>query len=191
VGGDQPVLVAGGSALSLRTVTAADEPFLKRLYASTRPAEHAALGADAAAWDTFVGFQLTAQDRSYRAHHPDASFDVVLEAGEPVGRLIVDRGPEQFTVLDISLLAESRNRGLGTQLLSALIGEARDAAVAVGLHVERGNERALALYRRLGFRTVGEGELHLELAWTRDSGAADPGAAQTAEQRSDQASPAA
>lgn len=56
--------------------------------------------------------------------------------------------------LAVSLLPAYRNRGIGTALLSDLLDQVRAGGYeAVSLSVQKAN-RALHLYRRLGFRTV-------------------------------------
>ena len=60
---------------------------------------------------------------------------------------IDDSTPE----LSIAVVASARRRGIGTQLLQALIDEAQRSAVpAISLSVDPDN-RAASLYRRLGF----------------------------------------
>lgn len=77
----------------------------------------------------------------------------VTLAGETVGAGQV-RGPE------IELLAAFRP-GMGTQVLSALAGTAERDRLQVRCALE--NERALALYTRLGFRKVRELEFWQEM----------------------------
>ena len=151
-------------------MAAADDLFLARLFADTRPAEHAALGSDAHAWAAFVSMQLSAQERSYRAQHPHATFDIVRLGNAPVGRLTVDRSGSEITVLDIALLSEHRSRGLGSQLLTAILDEAEESGRSVALIVERANSGARAFYEQLGFAVAVKREIHLELRWTRGTG---------------------
>jgi ribosomal protein S18 acetylase RimI-like enzyme len=149
------------SVVALRPVVAHDEPFLRRLYADTREAELALLG-DGESGRAFLELQFVAQQRAYAAGFPQASHDVVLEDGEAVGRLYVDRAGRDIHLVDIALLATHRGRGIGSGLLSALLAEARGQERALRLQVAR-NNRALALYERLGWRVVGEDEVYLEL----------------------------
>ncbi|MBV9195928.1 MAG: GNAT family N-acetyltransferase [Solirubrobacterales bacterium] len=108
--------------------------------------------------------QFTAQDRAYRRASRGGSPDLVLLDGEPIGRLWVDRSESPIHVIDIALLPEQRGRGIGTVLLEQLVGEARRAGKAGRLRVLRTN-RALSLYRRLGFRVAREADVYAELEW--------------------------
>lgn len=151
--------------LSLRPATADDEPFLYRVYAATREQELAPLGWTETTKEAFLRSQYHAQDRSYKANNAQASFDVVLVDGIPAGRLYVDRHPSSIHVIDIALLAAHRGRGVGTRLLEAIFDEARASDRRVTINALRGS-RAAALYQRLGFAVITEGEVYIDLEWT-------------------------
>lgn len=150
--------------LSLRPATAADEPFLRAVHASTLVAELAALSHDARAAQALARMQFDLQERAYRTARPAALFAVVLIDGEPAGRLYVERSPAEIGVLDIALLPEHRGRGIGTELLLGLIGEARESGRRVTLSVLRSNP-ARALYERLGFTVTGSDEVRVRMQW--------------------------
>lgn len=156
--------------VALRPVTVADEPLLRRVYASTRDEELALLPWDDAQKETFLRFQFDAQSADYAAKYPDASREVVLVDGAPAGRLYVDRRRGEIRVLDIALLPDVRGRGVGTGLLRRLIDDGAAGGAIVSIHVERNNP-ALRLYHRLGFRVAGDdGGVYLLMEW-RPSGA--------------------
>jgi ribosomal protein S18 acetylase RimI-like enzyme len=73
--------------------------------------------------------------------------------GVSVGRLYVDRSADDIRIVDIALLPEHRQRGIGTRLLQPILAEARQVGVSVSLHVDKQNS-ARQWYRRLGFVTV-------------------------------------
>lgn len=152
------------AGLSLRAIVAADDAFLRRLYASTREAELALVDWPLETKEAFLRMQFDAQDRHYRAVHVAASFDVVLWQGEPSGRLIVARGPSEIRVVDITLAPEARGRGLGTVLLRAILAEGQAQRLPVRLSVEPWS-RAVGLYGRLGFAAVEEHGAHLLMEW--------------------------
>ena len=109
--------------------------------------------------------QFDAQDRHYRAHFPDARFDVVERGGAPIGRLIVERGEDEIRLLDIALLPEHRGAGAGSALLRALLAEAAATSRRVTIHVERANP-ARRLYERLGFRVEEDDDaIYLFMVW--------------------------
>jgi ribosomal protein S18 acetylase RimI-like enzyme len=152
--------------LRVRPATGADEEFLRRTYAAARADEVAAFGWPEAQVTLFLAQQFDAQRAHYRAAYPGAVDCVVEAAGEPVGRLYVDRGAEVLHVLDLALLAERRSRGIGTFLLRELQADAAAAGLPLRLSVERTN-RARALYDRLGLRPTGDDGVRVAMEWTR------------------------
>ncbi len=148
--------------LSLRPVLPDDRELLYRIYAGTRAGEMALLDKDEAWKREFLDQQCAAQDRHYRHHYPGARLDLILEDEEPIGRLYVARWEEEIRIMDIALLPEHRNRGIGSYWIAELLREAAESAKSLSIHVERYNP-ALGLYQRLGFRTVEDKGVYLLL----------------------------
>lgn len=137
--------------------------FLLRLYATTR-AEEMAMVTD---WsdeqkDAFVRMQFQAQHAWYQEHYGDAQFDLVLVGGIPAGRLYVHRRATEIRLVDISLLPEYRNGGIGTTLLRELFDESAESGKPVTIHVEKYNP-AMRLYERLGFIPIADRGVYLLL----------------------------
>ena len=149
-------------AVTLRPLTAADEPFLLTLYASTRAEELAAVPWTDEQKAAFVAHQFAAQSAHYAQHYRGMSADLVLVDGAPAGRLLVARWEREIRIVDISLLPAFRGAGAGGRLLAGLIDEARAAGKRLSVHVEQYN-RALRLYERLGFRKAGEEGVYLRM----------------------------
>jgi ribosomal protein S18 acetylase RimI-like enzyme len=154
------------SPISLRPATSEDESFLVCLYASTRASELAALPWDDNQKQAFINMQCIAQCRQYVMSYPRADSKIVLSNDEPVGRLLVDRGEDALTLIDISLLPAYRKLGIGTQLLQGLLDEANTAGKPVRLHVLHSNP-AKKLYQRLGFSMASSDEVYCEMVWSR------------------------
>lgn len=148
------------SRVTLRPVATEDEPFLLRVYASTRAEELELFPWSEEQKEEFVCSQHRAQQAHYDSHHPDASFQVVLLDGSPAGRLYVQRTEDGIHLIDMALLPEHRGTGIGAALLEDLIAEADERGVKLSAHVERHN-RALSLYGRLGFRQIADREVYL------------------------------
>lgn len=150
--------------ITLRPITSDDEALLYRIYAGTREEELALTSWDDAQKAAFITMQFTAQHRYYQEHYPDAAFEIILVNGQPAGRLYVDQWPEEVRIVDIALLPEYRNAGIGTTLLKGILEEAAKAGKRVSIHVERFNP-AMRLYERLGFSTVGEHGVYYLMEW--------------------------
>jgi ribosomal protein S18 acetylase RimI-like enzyme len=117
---------------------------------------------DDAQKDAFLRMQFEAQDAWWQENYAEASFDVILADGEPVGRLYVHRGPSEIRIVDIALLPEHRGNGIGTRLLDDLLAEGDARGKSVTIHVERMNP-ALRLYERLGFSVAEDKGVYLFL----------------------------
>jgi ribosomal protein S18 acetylase RimI-like enzyme len=150
--------------VALRPLTVSDEPFALSVYASTREEELALVPWSDEQKAAFVAMQFAAQSAHYAQHYTGMSSDVILVDGEPAGRLLVARWPEEIRIVDIALLPAFRGRGAGSALLRDLMDEATRAAKPLSIHVERDNP-ALVLYQRLGFEQVGQTGVHLRMQW--------------------------
>jgi ribosomal protein S18 acetylase RimI-like enzyme len=148
------------SNVSLRTASAADRDFLGAVYASTRAEEMARVDWDEKQKISFLEMQFSAQHRYYQENYTDTDFLIVLLENRSIGRLYIARWPEEIRIVDLALLPEYRNRGIGTRLLTDVLEEAAAAGKPVRIHVE-GFNPALSLYRRLGFVQIGEHGVYL------------------------------
>jgi ribosomal protein S18 acetylase RimI-like enzyme len=153
-------------AIALRPATPEDEPFLLRVYASTREQELAQVPFTPEQKAAFLAQQFQAQSVHYANHYGDASFDVVEVDGVPAGRLIVARGEQELLIVDVALLEAFRGRGIGTRLLTPLLAEADAAGKPITIHVEHQNP-AQRLYARLGFAPVPDGDEGIYQLWKR------------------------
>ena len=153
------------SGLALRRAIAADDAFLREVFATTRHDELAMLRLDDTIAGAFLAEQYDAQRVSFLGEHPDAEQFVVLVDDVPSGRLwIDDTSPTDRHLLDVSLLPHMRRSGLGEVLLLWVIRGAAANARTVTLQVARSNP-ARRLYERLGFNIVGGDDVHLALRW--------------------------
>lgn len=148
----------------LRPAGPGDTEVLYQIYASTREEELAVVPWDAAAKDAFLRMQFTAQDTDYRARYPDASYDLIVDGEQVLGRLYLDRGETAWLVLDLALLPGHRGKGLGTTLLRGVLAGAAEAAKPVHMYVEQFNP-ARRLYNRLGFCQIADQGVYLLLEW--------------------------
>jgi GNAT superfamily N-acetyltransferase len=149
--------------ISVRPEQPQDEDFLFELYASTRHEELEAWGWPPEMREAFLKMQFKASQGQHRAY-PEAEFQVVLLDGAKAGRLIVNRTRAELQLVDMALLPQHRNAGIGTALLQRLFGEAAATGLPLRLQTARGS-RAARLYQRLGFVQTGATELHLEMEW--------------------------
>ena len=154
--------------IELRPARDEDRDFLRAVYGSTREEELAPTGWAREQKDAFIAHQFHAQDTYYKQHYEGATYDVVLVDGEPAGRLYVARWKAEIRIMDIALLPRFRGHGIGERLLAPLLREGEEAGKTVSIHVEQSN-RAVSLYRRLGFVEVGEHGVYKLMRWSPPS----------------------
>jgi ribosomal protein S18 acetylase RimI-like enzyme len=150
--------------LKLTPVTSNDEPFLFELYVSTRLLEVAAWGWDETAVNTFLKMQWAAQRRSYETQYPDATHHLIQYNDHPAGRIMVCNSPTEFILIDISLLPQFHNQGMGSTVIQSIQNEAQKAVKPIRLSVLKHNP-ARRLYERLGFREISDNELYEFMEW--------------------------
>jgi ribosomal protein S18 acetylase RimI-like enzyme len=156
---------AADAGLGFRPIAEADLPLLYRVYASTRAEELAPVPWSEAQKAAFLSIQFQAQHTEYQRNYRNAAWLVILRAGEPVGRLYLDRGDIEHCVIDIAFLPEHRGHGLGAAIMRDLMDEAGRAGKRLSIHVEKFNP-ALRLYRRLGFQTVEDKGVYDLMHWS-------------------------
>lgn len=151
-------------APALRPVQPADEAVLRRIFASTRADDLACMPLTDSQKQQLLDMQFRAQDGQYRRDYAQASFDLLLVAGEVAGRLYLDRSEDAILLIDISLLPQYRGSGLGSAVLRALQDEATAGGRSIELNVMRTN-RALRLYQRLGFVVTADSGVYYSMQW--------------------------
>jgi len=149
---------------TFRSITPDDENFLYSLYASTREEELSQTTWTESEKEAFLRQQFTAQHQFYIEQFTQAKFDIVLVENEPVGRLYVDRRDDEIRLIDIALLPEYRNKGIGTSLINDLCEEAANRNKPLRIHVEKFNP-ALHLYKRLGFTEMKDSGVYYLMEW--------------------------
>ena len=155
----------------LRAADANDNELLYRVFAASRGDLVAALAdLDELQRDVLMRLQFQAQRDQYRSNYPDAHFDVIVVDGEAVGRLYVAPACDEIHLVDVTLLPEHRNRGIGRALLQDVLDEGARLHKRVTLHVEPGNPAA-RLYERLGFLDAGTEGVHKRMEWLPPSAA--------------------
>jgi GNAT superfamily N-acetyltransferase len=137
-------------------------------YASTRAAELELTNWSDAQKLEFTDSQSDFQHQHYRTYYPATKWSLLEDNGVPMGRLYLEPRASTLLVIDIALLPQWRGRGLGTALLECVRAQAHAAGKSVTVAVEKDN-RAQTLYRRLGFREIGDHGVHWDMEW----GAAD------------------
>jgi ribosomal protein S18 acetylase RimI-like enzyme len=150
--------------VSLRPVTADDKEFLISIYYGTRAQELAQVQWEEGQKEAFVRWQFEMQQQEYQKRFPDARYDVILVDGVPAGRIWVGMDDKQIRLLDIAVMEQFQNRGVGTILLRRLMEEATRLNKPLRHMVFVLNDNAHRFYERLGFTVIEDlgGYKHME-----------------------------
>jgi GNAT superfamily N-acetyltransferase len=150
------------SLITLRPTCADDEAFLYRLFCCAQDDQFASLDLPANQKDQLMQLQFQAKQQQYRSQYPDADFDLILDDEEPIGNLYALRGPKSYVLIDITLLPERRNAGIGTALVGALVSNALAAEQTLRAHVLKQNP-AWRLWQRMGFGLMDDDGIYLSI----------------------------
>ena len=159
-----PLQAAARLGVTARPMNDEDLPFVAALYASLRAEELAATGLPEGQQLAFLDQQHRAQHAHYRKHYTTAEWLILEREDTRIGRLYLDEWKREFRVVDISLVEESRGRGIGGAILADIIAAARAAGKGVSIHVEKQNP-ARHLYERLGFVVVEDKGVYDLMEW--------------------------
>ena len=110
------------------------------------------------AWDEVL------QDRLFEEKWIPNQFEIVLCDGNPCGFLLVEDHPDHIYISEIVIAPQFQGRGIGSRLLNEEMQRGREAKSSLRLQVLREN-RAIELYRRLGFKEYGTTETHIRMVW--------------------------
>ena len=154
--------------IKLRPIQDDDEPFLNRLYSSTRQEELALTAWDQPQIDDFLKMQFMVQHRYYLDQLPPSEFNIIEGDGRSIGRLYVGDWEEDIRLIDIALLPEHRNQGIGSRLIRDVMERAASLGKPVRLHVEQNNP-ARQLYKRLGFVELDDRGVNVFMEWRGNS----------------------
>ena len=140
--------------VSFRPIADSDLPFLCKLYRTTRQDEMDLLYN----WSReekrdFLDQQFNAQHSFYQHSFPDAQFDLIYHSGIRIGRLYQEERVDDIRIIDIAIIPQYRNQGIGSKLIRDIIVRAENIGKCVRIHVEH-NNRALQLYLNLGFQQI-------------------------------------
>ena len=152
----------------MRPASAGDLEFLARVYRATRQDEMNSWGWPAEQQEIFARMQFNTRRASYATVFPDSVEFILLHGDVPAGSMITHTSSKEIRLIDIALLPEHRNCGIGTHLISRLRMDAAALQLPLTLHVLRSSPAA-HLYRRLGFtERPSNDEVYLEMEYHHD-----------------------
>jgi GNAT superfamily N-acetyltransferase len=151
-------------SISTRSTKLEDQSFLVELYKSSRGDDLRGLGWDEQRISEFLDMQYEAQQNFYDGDYREATDELILLEGKPIGRLMIESRPHEIRCIDLGLLPEYRERGLGTGIIQKLQEKAKSENKPLRLQVIRFS-RAVNLFDRLGFVRTSETGTHFQMEW--------------------------
>ena len=148
------------TAIGMRSAVAADSEFCYRLHKAAMSDYVTAIWG----WD-----EQAQRDSHIRAFNP-GRWQIITADGEDIGMLDIEHRPGEIYLARIEIDPRCQNRGIGTRLISALIDEAAHKGQDLVLDVLSVNNRAQALYQRLGMTEVarhGENNIKITMRTSR------------------------
>jgi ribosomal protein S18 acetylase RimI-like enzyme len=150
------------ATVALRAASDADSEFCYQLH-------KAALGPYVRAiWGWDEQLQRNAHVRQFNPER----WQIITDGGADIGMIDVERGTAEIYLGRIEIVPDHQGRGIGSQLISALVTEAERKGQALVLEVFAINARARALYERLGLIEVARrGDNDLKIVMRSDPAA--------------------
>lgn len=150
--------------ITTRPSVAEDSAFMLELYASTSKDVLDDLGWTIGSQRTFVIMQAQTEEWNRARLYPGMDRLTICVDDMPVGRLLVCMRNNMLHLVDLSLLPRFRGNGIGTQLMTEILEEARNARVPVKVKVRK-ESGAIRFVERLGFATPTDLGTTVELTW--------------------------
>lgn len=142
--------------LVLRPAAPQDEPWARELNSA---AYRSVITEQFGSWNE------PEQQRQFGEKWARGQYQLVCLAGERVGVLWTTLETDHLFVNELLILPERQGSGIGTQVMSDLLGDATERNLPVRLRVLIRN-RARILYERLGFKTDAVTSTHFLMTWT-------------------------
>jgi len=109
-----------------------------------------------------AGIYLSEDQHIDRVDNDFECFQIIYTGAKRAGAIKLKESEQDIEVIQIQIHPDFQGLGLGSQVLSKLIDNARLKRKNVKLNVLKAN-RALAMYRRLGFALCSEDEYEYHL----------------------------
>jgi ribosomal protein S18 acetylase RimI-like enzyme len=139
--------------LKLRKATASDSEF--------------AFGVKKLVFGSYVdqvwGWDEEEQRQLHQRRFASQEFSVIQWSDIDVGILAIVREHGLIRINQLLILPDHQGKGIGGACMSRIIDDAAASGSPVRLQVLKINSRALAFFERLGFKRIGETDIHVQM----------------------------
>lgn len=105
---------------------------------------------------TWGAWEAEEQLAKHRANFTPETHQLILVDGVVAGLVAVEDLATHLWLVKLYLFQRYRRAGIGSRVLQSVLADARASGKPVRLRVLKVNQRARALYERLGFRVIDE-----------------------------------
>ncbi|MBN2773645.1 MAG: GNAT family N-acetyltransferase [Prolixibacteraceae bacterium] len=147
--------------ITLEKSTKENLPFIKTLFFEHKKED---LGMDNFP-DEVVQQVLDIQFKAHEAYYPSGNGvedQVIFADGQSIGRIILSVSEKNIHFSEMIILKGFQGKGIGGGIMHNIISRAKKEGKSVTFYVAK-NHGAIGFYKRLGFKTIGENELDLEM----------------------------
>jgi ribosomal protein S18 acetylase RimI-like enzyme len=141
--------------LTFRQSTEADFDFARKAH---RQAYHDVVVRQFGSWDEAL------QEEFFKSAWAKTKFEIILCDGVPAGYRDITTKEGKLHIVELVILPEYQGRGIGASIIKEVQDKAAREKTSVRLEALQMN-RALNLYRRLGFKDYAKNETHSLLEW--------------------------
>ena len=104
------------------------------------------------------------QDDLFAAAWSEAEHEIIMCDDSPCGYLCLEDRGDDLYLRELVVDSGFQRKGIGTKLLQDIIDEAGRRNLRVALRTQTTN-RAVNLYRRIGFQEIGHTDSHIMMEW--------------------------
>jgi ribosomal protein S18 acetylase RimI-like enzyme len=154
-----PVIMASigmNPPFALRDVQEQDSPFLLALFKTARAFIFDRMPLPEPQKEALIRQQFEAQRTSYKAQFPGSQHSIILSGDTGIGQIWIARSSEEYRIVDVSVVPEYRNRGIGSNVVRQFMAEAAEAGLPLRCTVQWANPGSLRFHQRLGFQIVSQ-----------------------------------
>lgn len=114
---------------------------------------------------TWGGWDEARHARHFSEQMRHGHISIIQVSGIPVGMIQLLEDQDAVEIRELQVDPRHQNRGIGTNVLLGVIRDASARGQDICLSVGLKNERAIRLYERLGFSSVGQSPTHLNMRY--------------------------
>lgn len=149
-----------------KKVSNMDDSFLFSLFCENKKIELGWQYADPIIIEPLLQMQWNARNQYYKNLFSRAISYIFSYNDEPIAQLTIQHEQDHIHIIDISVLRNYQNQGIGSTIIKDLQTTAKQTKQFITLHVSTSSP-AYFLYLKLGFFDIQRNEIDIKMKWTQ------------------------